>query len=161
MTRARAGLGRSALVVALTVALGLGASACTTFDDVDWEVGDELGGSTPTADAEVVVGPTDTSAELVVGQTLLVDFGEINSSVGDEWVITQEPDGEVLSEGDPVSEYLGEPGTDGGYNTLVYEFEAVGEGETTVELEYRFRGGAADFGHGPEPVSITVTVTDA
>ncbi|MEP7766113.1 protease inhibitor I42 family protein [Sanguibacter sp. 25GB23B1] len=156
----RAGLRRAALVGSLALATSLGASACTTFDDVDWDIGDELGGTTPTVPDEVVVDATASSAELVVGQTLVVDLGEMNSSVGDDWLITDEPDGEVLREGERFSEYLGEDGEDGGRNTLAYEFEAVGDGETTLELEYRFRGGAPDFGHGPEPVSITVTVTD-
>lgn len=160
LTRTGAGLVRSVLVGALALGLGLGTSACTTFDDVDWDVGEDFGGTTAAPADDVVVQPTDSTADLVVGQTLVVDLGEMNSSVGDDWVITEEPDSTVLGAGERLSEYLGEDGEDGGRNTLVYEFEAVGDGETSLELQYRFRDGTADFGHGPEPVSITVTVTD-
>ena len=90
----------------------------------------------------------------------MVDFGEINTSVGDEWVLDQDPDDKVLSEGDPESEVLGD-GAPGSPSILVYEFDATAAGTSTLEFEYHFRGGAPDFGHGPTPVTVVVTVTDA
>lgn len=148
---------RSALLGAgLTALLALGTSACTTFDD-DPVPG--YGVTTAPVPDELVIDPTTSSAELVVGQTLVVDFGEINSSVGDGWVLDQDVDG-VLSEATTRSEYLGEDGSTGGRDTLAFELEALAEGESTLVFEYRFRGDVPDFGHGPTPVTVTVTVTD-
>jgi hypothetical protein len=160
--RTRASLRRPALVTGLALALALGTSACTTFDDVDWDIGDELGGTSVAPTDEVVVEPTAGSVDLVVGQTLVVDFGDINASVGDAWVLTQDPADAVLGAGEAETEYLGEADETGGRNTLVYTFEATGAGESVLELEYEFRGEAPESGQGPDPseVTLTVSVTD-
>lgn len=149
----------AALGAGVAVLLALGASGCTSIDE-PYDVDGPLVQGTEETDPpdDVVVDASATTAELVVGQTLVVDFGEINTSVGDEWVLTQDPDDEVLSQGEAESEVLGD-GAPGSPSTFLYAFEAREAGTSTIDFEYRFRG-AADFGHGPSPVSITVTVTD-
>ena len=89
---------------------------------------------------QVVVEPTAGSVELEVGQTLVVDFGEINESVGDAWALAVEPDPAVLAVGAVASEYHGEEGMTGAPTTLTHSFEAVGRGETAIEFQFSYRG---------------------
>ncbi|GAA2184025.1 hypothetical protein GCM10009785_30260 [Brooklawnia cerclae] len=87
---------------------------------------------------------TTASVTLTRGTWLLVDFGVINSSVGDDWVLVSEPDPDVLGEPKTEGEYLGEKGSTGGRNTRLYRFATVGPGTAVLDFEYRFRGNVPD-----------------
>ena len=108
--------------------------------------------------SDQVVPYTGEAATLSVGETLIVDFGEINSSVGDGWVIVTEPDPAVLGEGESASEYLGDEGSTGAGNRFSYRFEAVGVGTTTIGFEYRFRGEIPEDREDQQTATIEVTV---
>lgn len=127
----------------LTVALVAALAACT-------------GGT------ERVVAYTDATATLAVGETLVVDFGEINSSIGDGWALTTRPDAGVLSKGEEEYEDLAEGDEVGAGANLAYRFEAVGPGTTTIGFTYSYRGTEGDpEGRTEDPTpEITVTVTE-
>ena len=62
--------------------------------------------------AEKTVSYTATSVDLAPGEALVVEFGEVNGSVGDAWVLTQEPDPAILGEGEELTRALGDaPGS--------------------------------------------------
>ncbi len=137
----RVGMRKAALVIALALAV----SGCSGAD------------STVSHDAG--------SATVAVGETLRLDFGEINPSVGDNWFLVGEPDSAVLTEiGDERDEVSDCDGTGCGVE-LTWDFEAVGEGETTLVFQYCFRTGPEDCvgdssdGPAPAPVELTVEVT--
>lgn len=107
------------------------------------------------------------TATASTGETLRVDFGWINTSVGDNWYLVEEPDPEVLREiGKEISDDhpdcdRGDVGCDVG---LVWEFEVVGAGTADLVFQYCFRTGLDDCQNGggepaPEPVTLTVEVT--
>lgn len=108
--------------------------------------------------ADVSVDYTATTATVSVSDTLVVDFGVINSSVGDNWVITAAPDSAVLGGGVADSTYLGDEGSTGGSNALVYRFPAVAAGTTVIEFEYQFRGSVPEDAAEQETARIEVTV---
>jgi predicted secreted protein len=115
--------------------------------------------------ADTTVSHDAGTATVAVGETLRVDFGEVNPSVGDNWFLVGEPDSAVLTEigtaTDPVS---GCDETGCGVE-LAWDFEAAGEGETTLVFQYCFRTGPDDCvgdssdGPAPAPVELTVEVT--
>lgn len=109
---------------------------------------------------QVLVAETAGSVTLAVGETLVVDLGEINRSIGDDWAITTEPDPAVLGAGE--AEEDAESDLDGSYSHLTYRFEAVGAGTTTIGLTYRYRGVEGDpEGRAEDPTpELTVTVED-
>lgn len=112
--------------------------------------------------ASRVVHYTDTEATLAVGETLIVDFGEVNASIGDSWDLTSRPDADVLSKGVGEYEDLGREDEVGGGAQYVYRFEAVGPGTTTLRFTYSYRGTEGDpEGRTENPTpEITVTVTE-
>lgn len=112
--------------------------------------------------AERVVEYTDATATLAVGETLVVDFGEINSSIGDGWALTTRPDADVLSKGEEEYESLAEGDEVGAGANLTYRFEAVGPGTTTIGFTYSYRGTEGDpEGRTDDPTpEISVTVTE-
>lgn len=129
-------ISRLPVALAMAASLVLVATGCSSVTKVDSDAG---------------------SATVPEGGTLVVDFGEINQSVGDDWVIIVEPDPAVL--GDGVPEYLGEDGAPPGASSrLTYSFPAVGKGTTTVEFEYRFRGEAPDDAADQKTVTLDVAV---
>ena len=129
-------ISRLPVALAMAASLVFVATGCSSVTKVDSDAG---------------------SATVPGGGTLVVDFGEINQSVGDDWVIIVEPDPAVL--GDGVPEYLGEDGAPpGGSSRLTYSFPAVGKGTTTVEIEYRFRGEAPDDAADLKTVTLDVAV---
>lgn len=128
---------RSAVVLALGI-LAMAASGC--------------------AAAEQTVPYTTSSVTLAPGEQLVVDFGTINPTVGDAWVITQEPDPQVLGPGDERSRYLGAPGETGAPSEVSYRFAPVGDGTTMIRFEYRFRGDIPDDAADQKTAEITVTV---
>jgi hypothetical protein len=70
----------------------------------------------------------------------------------------EEPDAAVLGEGEEHSDYLGESGETGAASDLSYRFAAVGEGTTTIEFEYRFRGFVPEDPEDQKTATIEVTV---
>ena len=126
-------------VVAVTAVVGLGLSGCSAV-------------------MEKTVDHTTSSVTLAPGEALVVDFGEVNHTVGDEWIITQEPDPEVLGPGDERSRYLGEDGEAGAPSELSYRFAPVGDGTTVIQFEYQFRGSVPEDVSDQETAEITVTV---
>lgn len=108
--------------------------------------------------AEKTVDYTESAVTLSSGETLVVDFGFINPSVGDEWIITTEPDPAVLEEGKSSfrSEQPDPPPGSGG--ELSYRFAPAGSGTTTIAFEYRFRGEIPEDPDDRKTAEITVTV---
>jgi predicted secreted protein len=107
---------------------------------------------------EKTVDYTETSVTLAPGEALIVDFGEVNATVGQEWVLTEEPDAAVLGPGEERSRYLGEDGMTGAPSEVTYRFAPVGEGTTVIEFEYRFRGEVPEDRDDQETARIEVTV---
>lgn len=101
------------------------------------------------------------------GETLRVDFGEFNGSVGEAWYLAEVPDGTVLKALDTSSEPV-DPDADedevGGSVYLSWDFEAVGAGETSLVFQYCMRSsleecvGDLDGAPAPDPVELVVTV---
>jgi hypothetical protein len=110
------------------------------------------------APAEKTVSYTSSSVTLAPGEALVVDFGEINPSVGDAWVVTQEPDPAVLGEGEERSHYLGEDGQTGAPSEVSYRFEPEGKGTTVIKFEYQFRGSVPEDAEDQKTAEITVSV---
>lgn len=108
--------------------------------------------------AQKTVDYTDTSVSLSPGETLVVDFGFINPSIGDEWIITAQPDATVLEEGRSSFD-SGQPDPPpGSGGELVYRFAPVGSGTTTISFEYRYRGEIPEDPDDQKTAEITVTV---
>lgn len=107
---------------------------------------------------ERTVDYTTSAVTLAPGEALVVDFGEINPSVGDAWVVTREPDPEVLHEGELRSHYLGDEGSTGGPSHVSYRFAPEGDGTTVIEFEYQFRGSVPTDVADQRTAEITVTV---
>ena len=81
----------------------------------------------------------DTDIRVAPGDSFTVAVDD-NASVGDMWSVSAEPDAEVVeSRGDHY-----EPESDedvvGGGGTRFFEFQALREGATSVELRNCFRG---------------------
>ncbi|GAA2319261.1 hypothetical protein GCM10009853_091690 [Glycomyces scopariae] len=114
--------------------------------------------TTVTLDAETVT--------VTVGETLRVDLGEVNDSVGDNWFLVDGADTGVLA--DAGSETEGDTSCegDGCGGILYWDFEATAAGATTLQFQYCFRTGLDDCvgdadGNPPaDPVALAVTVTD-
>ena len=110
-----------------------------------------------------VVPYTAEGATISVGETLVVDFGDVSSSIGDGWQLTTPPDDAVLSGGQVIQEYegQGEP-PPGSASHLVYEFTAKAPGTTTIGFTYSYRGEVGDpEGRTADPTpEIRVTVVE-
>ena len=113
---------RPALLLAAACTLGLSLTACAA------------------PAGTVTIGHEDGSVTVSSGDRLVVEFGEVNASVGSDWVITTKPDPQVLSGGERHSEYAGPKDSVGGPDRLSYEFTAVGTGRAQIQFEYQFRG---------------------
>ncbi|PII81433.1 hypothetical protein BMH32_12790 [Leucobacter sp. OLJS4] len=107
---------------------------------------------------EVIIGYHTHSVTVPVGEILVVEFGTINSSVGDQWEITEGPDPKVLAlderkttRSDP-KEPIGAP------HEFAYRFVARAKGTTTVGFEYRFRGEIPEDPARRDSSRITITV---
>jgi predicted secreted protein len=107
----------------------------------------------------VTVDFTDHAAKLAVGDELVIDFGEVNASVGSAWVVIADPDPSVLTVPEQHTEYLGENGSVGAPNHLTYSLTAVGSGNTRVQFEYQFRGAVPEDPQEQRTAVIDVTVT--
>lgn len=132
-------------IAALAIALALAVTGCSGAD------------STVSHDAG--------TATVAVGETLRVDFGEVNSSVGENWFLVGEPDSVVLTEIGSDADASDCGGDVGCPVDLTWDFEGVGRGETTLVFQYCFRTGPddcvgdTDDGPAPAPVELTVEVT--
>ncbi|MFD5598938.1 protease inhibitor I42 family protein [Leucobacter sp. NPDC058333] len=104
------------------------------------------------------IGFTQSEVTVTQGEELVIDFGEVNHSVGSEWVVVAQPDPAVLGPADAQSEYLGEKGSVGGPSHLTYHFAAVGSGMTKIQFEYQFRGAVPDDPAEQKTSTIAVTV---
>lgn len=108
--------------------------------------------------AEKTIEHTVESVTLAPGEALVVDFGEINPSVGDALVITREPDATVLEAGIEETHHLGEEGMTGAPSELSYRFAPAGQGATVIEFEYQFRGSVPEDLDDQRTARIEVTV---
>jgi predicted secreted protein len=112
---------------------------------------------------DVTVSVDAGSAQVEPGQTLRVDFGDVNQSVGDSWYLVGEPDMSVLTNGgqdfDPD---CANPGCGG---RLAWTFTAVRSGRTDVTFQYCYRSrlgedcASAPSGRTNQVVTLAVTVT--
>lgn len=107
---------------------------------------------------EKSVDHTTSAVSLTSGEALVVDFGTINPTVGDAWVLIREPDPAVLGPGEERSRYLGEDGEAGAPSEVSYRFPPVGTGTTVIQFEYQFRGAVPADAEDQQRAEITVTV---
>jgi hypothetical protein len=138
----------TALLLCLAVAAGCGDGAPTV----------PIGGGPPQVD----VAAGDGSASLRTGETLRVDLGPVNSSIGDGWFLVEAPDPAVLTDrGRDAEQECDEPGCGA---RLRWAFAAAGPGTTPLVFRYCFRSQppacepAPDGRGSAEPVTLTVTV---
>jgi hypothetical protein len=101
------------------------------------------------------------SATVSIGDTLNVDFGDTNQSIGDSWYLVGKPDPAVLIEKDrSFDSDCAQPGCG---SRLTWVFNATGIGATTVVFRYCYRSRPESCQPGPgrgpaNPVSLMVTV---
>lgn len=106
----------------------------------------------------ITVDHSANTATVSAGETLTIDFGEVNPSAGDGWVIVTKPDSAILSGGEQHIEPLSKDKAVGGPHALTFEFTAVAAGTTTVEFEYRTRGTVPESPKDQQSASLEVTV---
>ena len=146
-------MGRLAAAVLLSVML----SGCTR--DTAVTVDDE--GRTTVADGTHVDGTAPGAVTIPVGEKLLVDFGSINNSVGDDWFLVGPADPAVLAdEGDHYDSECDDPGCGA---RMWWRFAGVAPGTTGVTFQYCYRSRPPACepmaGRGPaDPVTVTITV---
>jgi inhibitor of cysteine peptidase len=105
--------------------------------------------------ADVTVDEEDSggSVELEVGQTLEVSLEE-NPTTGFAWNLTEAPDPAVIAPMD--DDFEGDdPDSEGAGGTRTLLYEAVGQGETAMLLEYYFQTESEDVN---QTFTLTVTV---
>lgn len=120
---------------------------------------DEEGGDSGDDRSETVTLTVDEpEADVRVGDTVEIELEE-NVSVGDDWQVTREPSEEVLELTDEAFESEGD--CDGCGGTKVLEYEVVGEGATSIELENCFRcdseGNSTE--DPPDPANVAFSVS--
>lgn len=156
---------RAVGVVVLGVAVALpGLVACTpdpapspTATDAPVTTAEPTTPAEPAGDV-VTISYDSEQVTIGVGDTLVVDFGEINPSIGDGWELTTPPDESVLRQVEGVvTERV--PGNDGGDVDLGYGFAAVASGTTTLGFSYAYRGAIGDPEDRADPDTSTITVT--
>jgi predicted secreted protein len=101
------------------------------------------------------------SASLAVGETLRINFGAVNPSIGDSWYLTGAPDPAVLTDSDWTMDSDCHQAGCGGQ--LSWTFRASGPGSTTVTFQYCYRSRPENCQPQPhrgpnDPVSLGVTV---
>jgi predicted secreted protein len=114
-------------------------------------------GGPRTVDVDLTAG----SVQIAAGETLRVDLGQVNASIGDSWYLVGTPDSAVLSEGE--KDYDTDCDAPGCGGRLAWVFTARGPGETTLVFRYCYRSSLSDCqpepGRGPQvPVQLAVTV---
>lgn len=129
----------------------------------------EDNGNQAQSDPEVVtVKAGEASATLRVGETLRIDFGKVNTSIGDNWSVAGKPDQAVLS--GPKENYRPDCQTPGEAvgcgGKLNWEFQARKSGRTDVRYQFCYQSDLPECAYDPErgapegPQRLTVTVTD-
>jgi predicted secreted protein len=111
---------------------------------------------------EVVAPVTAGSVHLGNGQTLRIDMGRVNESVGDSWYLVGQPNPDVLVESD--QELAADCHQAGCGGELSWLFDTAGKGATSVVFQYCWRTRPPNcqgkLGQAkPDPVTLTVTVT--
>ena len=97
----------------------------------------------------------DTVVHVGAGEEFTISV-EDNASVGDMWSVSQEPDAAlVTADGDHYVADSEEPAPGSG-GTRYFEFTALAEGSTTIELRNCFRGCAQPGDDDRYPVSVEV-----
>jgi predicted secreted protein len=120
------------------------------------------------SDSQVVtVKAGQSSATLRAGETLRIDFGKVNTSIGDNWSVAAKPDQSVL-EG-PKKNFRSDCQTPGEAmgcgGTLVWEFQARSAGRTDVRYQFCYQSDLPECTYepgrgapeGPQRLSVTVT----
>jgi len=108
-----------------------------------------------------VPGTESRAVTVSLGEKLVVDLGEQNSSIGDGWFLVTPPDPAVLTDGGSHSDPdCDQPGCGA---AMTWHFGTAGAGTTELTLRYCYRsrppGCEPMPGRGPaEPVTLTVTV---
>lgn len=150
---------KSLIALAATVTLvGFAVTGCAQASEPD---GNE---NTPVEQDEsgftinVSVPHTDTEVTLSQGDILEVDFGTINTSIGDEWTVTAQPDPNILVNSVRPAAPDATPAPPGSDTEYAMYFEAVGAGETSVTFQYTYRGTETTPADGPGTTTLTVTV---
>jgi hypothetical protein len=146
----------------LLLALAAGGTAGCGADETVVTVDDT--GATAVVDGTHVPGTEPGAVTVPRGGTLLVDFGHLNNSIGDDWFLIGPADPAVLAdEGDQYDSQCGESGCGA---QMWWQFGAVGPGTTEVTFQYCYRSRPPNCepmpDRGPqEPVTLAVTVTAA
>jgi predicted secreted protein len=109
------------------------------------------------------VSINDDTATVHAGDTLRVQIGSENPSIGDSWYVTTQGDPKVLGAGVSKLDSDCKHGEAGCGGTLVFDFPAVAKGQTDVEFRYCYRSGPDNCDPGPGrgpagPVLMHVTV---
>ena len=126
------------------------------------------GGGDATPDRSVVtVKAGESTANLRVGETLRIDFGKVNSSIGDNWTVVAKPDQSVL-EGPkenfrPDCQTPGEAMGCGG--KLTWEFQALKAGQADVRYQFCYQSDLSNCAfepgrgapEGQQRLNVTVT----
>jgi hypothetical protein len=104
------------------------------------------------------------SAQVAAGERLRVDFGTVNTSIGDGWFLVGPPDVSVLTDGGADYASTCPGGMAGCDSHLRWQFTAKAAGSTELIFRYCYRSNpdACDPGPGrgpAEPVHLSVTVT--
>ncbi len=153
---------RRIATAALLLTLVAGGTAACGADETVVTVDDK--GTTAVVDGTHVPGTEPGAVTVPRGETLLVDFGQLNNSIGDDWFLIGPADPAVLAdEGDQYDSECGESGCGA---RMWWQFGAVGPGTTEVTFQYCYRSRPPNCepmpDRGPqEPVTLTVTVTAA
>ena len=152
----------SSLLLTLTAAGLLLTLAACGADETVVKVDNE--GATAVVDGTHVAGTAPGAVTLPLGKTLVVDFGYLNNSVGDDWFLVSPPDPAVLT--DDGQDYDSECDESGCGADMSWLFGTAGAGSTTLTFKYCYRSRPPNCdtteGRGPdEPVTLTVTVSAA
>jgi hypothetical protein len=147
--------------LALAAGVLLTSAACGADEAV---VTIDEAGAVSVAEGQHVPGTRPGTITVAVGQDVVVDLGSQNSSIGDGWFLVGPPDPAVLADGgEHYDSECDQPGCGAGVS---WRFGTVAAGTTAITLRYCYRSRPPDCDpmpdRGPaEPVTLTVTVTDA
>jgi hypothetical protein len=119
-------------------------------------------GTVSAAEGTHVPGTKSGAVTVALGETLVVDLGNQNSSIGDGWFLVTPPDPAVLSDaGEHYDSDCDKPGCGA---DMSWHFGTVGAGTTEVTLRYCYRSRPPGCEPMPDrgpaaPVTLAVTVT--
>lgn len=118
------------------------------------------------AGPDVTVALDTGSATVSVGDSLRVDIGRVNGSIGDDWFLIDGADTGVLTDAGNETEPDADCDGAGCGGRMRWNFEAAATGVTTLVFQYCFQSGPDDCVGGPndepapDPVELEITVTD-